>query len=219
MGLFTRVSDIVSANLNEMADRFENPEKMLRQAVREMEVAIGNAMDGAAKVIANEKLLKRQLDEQNAQRDLWHERAKSAVAGGNDNNARTALLRKKEHETLITALAEHLAAAEASSQSLRRQIEAMRAKMNEAKRKLVVVTARKQAADARRKLVRDTGGVKLNNDAFQKFDRMCQKVERAEAETEALLELADSGDLDEPIAVATDLDVESELQELKASNH
>ncbi len=218
MGLFTRVSDIVSANLNEMAERFENPEKMLRQAVREMETAIGNAMDGAAKVIANEKLLRKQLDDQNAQCDLWHERAKSAVVGGNDTDARTALLRKKEHEQLIAALAEHLASAETSSQSLRRQIDAMRAKMNEAKRKLVVVTARKQAADARRKLVRDTGGVKLNNDAFQKFDRMCERVDQAEAETEALLELADNGGLDEPIHVATDLDVETELQELKASN-
>ena len=218
MGLFTKVSDIISANLNDMIERFENPERILRQAVREMEAAISKAMDGAAKVIASEKLLAKQLAEQDSRMQLWHNRAVSAVAEGDDDNARTALTRKKEHEKLVEALTEHQAEVAASSQSLRRQIDAMRAKLNEARRKLVVLTARKQAADARQKLIRDVGGVKCDVNAFSKFDRMSQQVEHAEAETEALFDLTQQ-DAAFEAEDSYDIDVETELQSLKANQN
>ena len=69
MGLFRRFGDIVSANLNDLVNHFEDPEKMLRQAIREMEEAVASALNEAAKVVANEKLLAKQLAENRRQHD------------------------------------------------------------------------------------------------------------------------------------------------------
>ena len=150
MRLFRRIGDIVSANLNEMIDHFEDPEKMLKQAVREMERAVTAALDAAVKVVANEKLLAKQLAENRRQADRWHDRAGQAVDAGDDALARRALTRKVQHEELVAALEDQQAAATETSRKLRRQIDGMRAKLAEAKRKLATLTARKRAAEARK---------------------------------------------------------------------
>jgi len=212
MGIFRRVSDIISANLNDLIDGLEDPEKTLKQAVREMEAAIRLALDGAAKVIANQKLLARQVDEQQRQVDCWQQQARDAVATGDDEAARRALGRKVEHQKLRAALADQLSAAELAGDRLRRQVDAMRVRLAEARRKLATLTARQHAAVARRKLLTDVGSVEFDDSPFSKFERMCETVEQTEAETDALAELlgGDACTLD-----AVDLDVEAELQELK----
>ncbi len=215
MGLFKRMSDIISANLNEMVDKFEDPETMLKQAVREMETAIRSAMDGAAKVIASQKLLGKQLTDHQTQAATWQQRAEAAVRGGDDDTARHALARKREHEKLLAALSDELTIADASSQKLRRQIEAMRVRLAEAKRKLILLTARQRAAEARKKLVTEFGGVAVNDEPFSKFDRMCDKVESCEAEAEALLELSGGVDFEDEFTNAADVEIEAELQQLK----
>lgn len=219
MGLFKRMGDIISANLNEMVDKFEDPEKMLKQAVREMESAIRDAMDRAAKVVASEKLLSKQLAEHESQVEHWQKQAESAIGRGDDDSGRHALARKRENQKLHAALADQYSAAQASSQKLRRQIEAMRVRLSEAKRKLVVLTARKQAAETRKRLVSQFSDVNVNEQAFGKFDRMCEKVEQAEAEAEALIELSSGGDgleFDADEADGSgDPDVEAEFRELK----
>ena len=215
MGLFQRMSDIISANLNEMVDKFEDPETMLNQAVREMETAIRSAMDSAAKVIASQKLLTKQLTNHQTQSATWLQRAEAAVRGGDDDAARHALARKREHEKLLAALSDELAIVDASSKKLRRQIEAMRVRLAEAKRKLVLLTARKQAAEARKKLVIDFGTAEVNDEPFNKFDRMCDKVEWCEAEAEALIELSGGDDFEDEFATSADTEIEAELQQLK----
>src|SRR6185369_8679441 len=100
MRLFRRISDIISANLNEMVDRFEDPETMLKQAVREMDDAVTAALDGAVKAVANEKLSANQLLENRRHAERWHERATKAVTAGDDNLARRAITRKIQYEKL-----------------------------------------------------------------------------------------------------------------------
>ena len=211
MGLFKRVGDIVSANLNEMVEKFEDPEKMLKQAVREMETAINSSMDGAAKVVANAKLLTKQLDEHRRQAEAWRQRAEKAVRQNDDDTARHALLRKAEHEKLIAALDDQRTADESASLKLRRQIDAMRVRLAEARRKLVTLAARHQAAQARKQLAGDIGGAAGDGLAFSKFERICERVEQTEAEADALLELAGND------WQAEDLnpDIEAELDALK----
>ena len=211
MGLFKRVNDIVTANLNELVDGFEDPEKMLRQAIREMEAALRSALDGAAKVIANEKLLTRQIDEHRRQAAAWRQRAETAVGADDDATARRALRRKAEHETLRAAMEDQLAAANIASGKLRRQIEAMRVRLAEARRKLLTLTARHRAAEARKRFVSDLGGVSIHDEAFGRFDRLSERIEQAEAEAEALVELA-GGEADDE---ASEPEIEVELQALK----
>lgn len=218
MGIFRRVSDIISANLNDLVDKFEEPEKMLNQAIREMEQAIDEATAAAAKAIASEKLLAKELANHERQAAQWLDRAERAVKGGDDELARQSLRRKQEHEKLARALRDQSAAAGETGQALRRQVEAMRAKHAEARRKLVTLTARSKAAHARRRLQAVGADFKVRSNAFSRFDRMREKVEQAEAEADALVELNAGGD--EPIAAQLelhedDLSVEAELAAIK----
>ena len=96
MGIFKRISDIISANLNDLTEKFENPEKMLKQAVREMESAIDQVTQQTAKAMANEKTLARELRRNRSQCEQWQERATKAVKAGDDDLARKALARKNE---------------------------------------------------------------------------------------------------------------------------
>ena len=218
MGIFRRVNDIISANLNDMVDRFEDPEKMLKQAIREMEETIEEATAAAAKAIASEKLLANDLAEHERQAGEWLQRAEQAVKAADDELARQALRRKQEHEKLAQALREQSAAAGETGQTLRRQVEAMKAKHAEARRKLATLTARSKAAHARRQLQTVGTGFKLRTDAFSRFDRMREKVELAEAEADALTELHAGGD--EPVVARferrdEELSIEAELAAIK----
>lgn len=221
MGLFQRISDIITANLNEMADSFEDPERMLRQAIREMEHSIGDATTETAKVLASEKLLAKELSHNQQQAHDWQKKAEKAVAAGDDGLARKALSRKQEHQKLVTALQDQYTAAQDASRTLKHQLDGMQAKLAEAKRTLSTLSARQKAADFKKKMATstltvDAGGP--NDDAFAKFERMREKVERAEAEAEALAELRgtkESIESDCAVAEASRDDLDAELAALK----
>ena len=217
MRLFKRLTDILSANVNQLIEEYEDPELLLKQAVREMEEAICAALEQAVKVVAHEKLLGRELADAESAAAQWGQRAEDAVRRGDDAAARDALRHKRDGEAISTSLAQQLAQATEASHALRRQIEAMRWRVDEAKRKLAVLVARQRAAEARQRLLREFSAAPLGDEAFQKFDRMCRKVDQTEAEAAALVELTGA-------AAAQQFDdnsaareyVEAELRELKA---
>jgi phage shock protein A len=222
MSLFSRISDIISANLNEMTESFEDPEKMLKQAIREMDQSIADATQETAKVLANEKLLAKELDNNKRQAGDWQRKAEQAVAAGDDNLARRALTRKQEHGKLVVALQDQLTAAQVASLTLKHQLDAMRAKLSEAKRNLSTLSARKKAADFKKKMhtspsVLESGGAADN--AFAKFERLREKVEQAEAEADALAELqgaARESDADfSSLSTSADAEIDAQLQALK----
>ena len=88
MGIFKRISDIISANINELTEQFENPEKMLKQAIREMEDSIAEVTQQTAKAMAHEKTLSRELQRNRAGSEEWQQRAVKAVEAGDDALAR-----------------------------------------------------------------------------------------------------------------------------------
>jgi phage shock protein A len=225
MGLFKRISDIVSANLNDLTEQFEDPEKMLKQAIREMEESIGEVTGQTAKAMANEKTLSRELERNRTQGQQWQERAEKAVEAGDDALARKALARKNEHEKLVAALEDQLNAAREAVGTLQRQLAGMKAKLAEAKRNLSTLSARKRAADFRRKMDSQAAGLtaEVDESAFAKFDRLKAKVEQAEAEAEAVAELRamNAGATPEDLVEVPDeeLGVTAELAELKQKLH
>lgn len=217
MRLFKRLTDILSANVNELIEEYEDPELLLKQAVREMEQAIRAALEQAVKVVAHEKLLGRELAEAESAAAQWCQRAEDAVRRGDDAAARDALRHKCDGEAISTALAQQLAQATEASHALRRQIEVMRGRVDEAKRKLAVLAARQRAAEARQRLLREFTTVPLGDEAFQKFDRMCRKVDQTEAEAAALAELTGAAALHQfNDNREAEEQVEVELRELKA---
>lgn len=215
MGLFRRIGDIISANFNEMVDQFEDPEKMLKQAVREMEVSIADAKKEVVQTMASEKLVKKNLADNERQGRDWQQRAEKAMQAGDEGLARKALVRKQEYEKVTAALRDQDSAASEASQTLRRQLEAMQAKLAEAKRKIGTLAARKKAADVRSRVAVSGPDAQLDTEAFEKFEKLKEKVERAEAEADALREL-EGGDTQAPEPEETGgSDIESELAALR----
>lgn len=219
MSVIKRISDILSANLSELIERYEDPELLLKQAVREMEESIRAALENAAKVVGHEKILARQLTEEEKTVGVWQQRATEAIQRGNEDDARKALRQKLEHETIARSIAAQLTEVTTAGQTLRCQIESMRRRVEEAQRKLVLLAARQRAAEARQRLLREFGDIPLGNEAFDKFDRMCRRVERTEAEADALAELTRGSRGQTTIEAdlsATESELELELRELKA---
>lgn len=210
MPLFRRIADIISANLNEMISRFEDAEKMLRQAVREMDQAVGMALDRAVTAVAHEKLLTRELAENRRQAQRWEERARQALHAGDEAPARRAIARRIQHDRLVATLEDQQAAATATSGRLRRQIEGLRAKLSEANRELAALAARKHLAQARGKLF--APGPFAVGEAFGHFDHWRRSVELAEAEADAWCELTGADDED----ALDGADIERELAAMKA---
>lgn len=215
MKIFRRVSDIISANLNDLIDRFEDPEAMLRQAIREMEAAIDDAMRAAAGAIAEERMLTRQLEEYRRSNQQLRERAAAAVKRGDDPAARVALTQRAEQEKLVAALDDQLQAARRHSTRLRRQVAAMRVRLSEAQHKLQSYIARNRAAVARRQFAGDALHFSHADAAFSRFDALCRTVERREAQADAYEELA--GESQFAVALNEETDIDHELQALKQS--
>lgn len=216
MGVFKRVSDILSANLHEVVEHFESPEAMLRQAIREMDSAVARTMEAAARVIADERLLESETDRfREADGDLQR-RAREAVERGDDEGARRALSRRHEQHKLAAALGAHLARVREAGAKLRRRLDALRRRRDEAGRSLNLLLASRRAAQAQRQLAwQSAAGFEIDVGAFDRFERIRRKIERAEAEADALAELAQgAGAFDGPEQRPDR--IETELAALKA---
>ncbi len=216
MRLIKRVNTILAAQLNDIVDTFEKPERMLRQAIREMETALERAVESTAKAIAAEKRLRREAAECRAQAQSWQERAAQFVAQHDETRARQALSRRLEKDKLAEALARELAQSEETTARLRRQLESLRTRLAEARRHLASLIARQRAAEARRQFVQALGHFDADLAAFRRFDELSQRVEETEAHVDAECELCGT-DLDERSLGGPGLDpeIEAELALLK----
>jgi phage shock protein A len=211
MRLIKRMNAILTAQLNDIVDTFEKPERMLRQAIREMETALERAVESTAKAIAAEKRLRREAAECRTQSQAWQQRASQFVAQNDDERARQALSRKLEKDKLALALDGQLAQSEEMTGKLRRQLESLRTRLAEARRHLASLIARQRAAEARRQFVQALGHFDADLAAFRRFDELSQRIEETEAYVEAECELC-GADLDEP---GLDPQIEAELEILK----
>jgi phage shock protein A len=166
--------------------------------------------------MASDKMVAKELAENEQKVIQWEERAESALQAGDEKLARQAIGRKLEYQKLAAALRDQHVAATESSKILRRQLEGMQAKLAGAKRQLGTLSARKKAADVQAKMNRRPVAAELNHDAFAKFDRMREKVEMAEAEADALRELSAPPTVDVADELdRTNLEVDAELHELQ----
>src|SRR5207244_5760138 len=96
--IFKRINDVITANINELIDRVEDPERMIKQIIREMEDNIRKAKEGVIEAIASEKQLQKHLENHRRQSAEWLKRAEEALQANKEDLARAALARKKEHE-------------------------------------------------------------------------------------------------------------------------
>jgi phage shock protein A len=215
--IFKRISDIVAANINDLIDRVEDPERMIKQIIREMEENISQAKEGVIDAIASEKQLQKEVDGHRRQADEWQAKAEAALREGKEDLARAALTRKKEHDRILASLEPAWESAVNTSASLKAQLRALEAKLEEAKRKRGTLAARQRAAQAREQMERIGNRFQTGLEAQKNFTRMEDRVSEMEARTAAIEEVnSDRSALErEILAMETDTEVEAELAELK----
>lgn len=215
--LFKRISDVLTANLNDLVDRVEDPERMIKQLIREMEENVNSAREGVIDALASEKQLARELEHQRRQAEEWHGRARLALETGNEALAREALLRKKEHDGIVANLQASWEAARRTSERLKTQLRALEMKLEEARLKKGSLVARQRAAQARERMDRVTDHFQAGLDLNHSFGRMADKVGDMEARMEARAELYDDFSQVERefLRMEVDSEVEAELAALR----
>jgi phage shock protein A len=188
MGIFSRLGTLIKSNLNDLISRAEDPQKMLNQIVLDMQNQLVEAKKQVAVSIADEKRLKKQLDEQNELSKEWERKAMLAVRASDDALAREALRRKGEHDAQIVEFAKQWELQKTAVDKLKEQLRTLNEKIEEAKRKKNILIARQKRAEAQR-AIQDTMRGLSDTSAFDTFDRMAQRVDQIEAEAEAATEL------------------------------
>jgi phage shock protein A len=196
MGIFSRLAQLIKSNLNDLISNSEDPEKMLNQVVLDMNNQLDEAKTKVAASIADEKRLAKQAEQEIANAAEWERRAMMALRAGNEELAKEALARKKEHDALAVTFKDQHAKQKAAVDSLKRALRMLNDKIEEAKRKKNVLIARKKRAEAQKAIQETMSGLK-DQSAFETFDRMSGKIDQMEAEAEAGAELQEeySGDV------------------------
>lgn len=218
--IFKRINDIINANVNDLIDRIEDPERMIKQVIREMEENINQSKEGVVDAIASEKQLLRELENLRYQSEGWLKKAQLALEAKNEDLARSSLAGKKKVDSIINNLEPAWQAAKASSEHLKRQLHQLEAKLEEAKLKRSTLIARQRATQARQQMYKTEDKFQTSLDAQTRFDRMEDKVAYMEARTEAMAELDnESSPLEKNfLQMEIDNDVEAELEALKAKS-
>jgi len=195
MGIFARLAQLIKSNLNDLISRSEDPEKMLNQIVADMNLQLAEATKQVAVAIADEKRLAKQVEQEAATAAEWKRRAEMAIRAGNDELAKEALARKKEHDGTRAAYEVQWQKQKSAVDQLKRALRMLNTKIEEAKRKKNLLIAQKQRAEAQKAIHEAMGGLR-DQSAFETFDRMADKIQRMEAEAEASAELSEqySGD-------------------------
>jgi phage shock protein A len=216
MGIFRRIADIFKANVNEALDSAEDPEKMLKQMVLEMEESVNKATLAVAGAIANEKQLERRIEKASRERKEWEDKAIKALQANREDLAKAALEKKAIAERNYTDLRPLYEQAKDASVKMRQQLDALKLKLGEARSRQSTLIARSQAAKAQKKIAQSFSGV--GSDAFSKFEKFETKIEKLESEADAFTQLAgENSDLEQEFKkLDTENTVDSELQALKA---
>ncbi len=216
MGIFSRIADIFKANVNDALDKAEDPEKMLKQMVLEMEESVNKATLAVANAIANEKSLERKLEKAKKDSEEWEFKARQALQAGREDLAKAALERKVIADKNIQDLQPIYIQAKETTNKLRTQLNSLKTKLEEARARQGVLIARSQAAKAQKQIAQSLSGV--GSDAFSKFDKYEEKIEKIEAEASAFEQLSsESSSLDDEFKKLTSsTDVEKQLLELKS---
>ena len=190
MGIFARIAQLIRSNLNDLISRSEDPEKMLNQVVLDMNNQLVEAKKQVAASIADEKRLAKQFEQETANAAEWERRAMMALRAGNEELAKEALNRKREHDDLANTFKEQWAKQKAAVEQLKKALRMLNDKIEEAKRKKNVLIARKKRAEAQKAIQETMHGLR-DQSAFETFERMGQKIDQLEAEAEAQGELAE----------------------------
>ena len=217
MGIFSRMSDIINANINAMLDKAEDPQKMIRLIIQEMEDTLVEVRSSSVRVLAERKAAGRRLEQLEAEARAWEGKARLAIGKGREDLARAALQEKHEIEDEVDAVGRELAATDEHIERLNDEIAKLQAKLNDAKAKKKALLIRSQTVESRIKVRRQVNRDALDG-AFARFEHFERRMDNLESQLDAMdlgREAAPSlaAEID---ALAEDEKISAELERLKS---
>jgi len=216
MGIFTRFRDIVSSNINSMLDRAEDPEKLIRLMIREMEDTLVELKAACAGVMAETKTVQRRMDEAGDRSRFWSGKAKLAIDKGRDELAREALVEKRRHHERFAELEAELKQQSGLVAQYHEDIRQLEDKLKTARDKQRLLVQRHIHADRKRRAQEEIRRIETS-DALFRYEELEHRIDRMEADAE-LVNYGRRSALEEELnRLGSDEDIERELQALKSA--
>ncbi|MCH1579796.1 phage shock protein PspA [Luminiphilus sp.] len=185
MGIFSRISDIVNSNLNALCDSAEDPEKMIRLIIQEMEDTLVEVRSASARVIADQKTASRRRDRIAAEVSNWEDKARLAVSKGRDDLAKAALQERRVVEDTLRIVEGELTSSGDQIGQLNEEIGQLQQKLDDAKAKQKAILLRAKTVQSRVQVKNQVQRKELD-DAFARFEGFERKVDNLEGELQAM---------------------------------
>ncbi|MBH1944058.1 phage shock protein PspA [Erythrobacter sp. YJ-T3-07] len=217
MGIFSRTRDIIAANFNEMLDKADDPSKMIRMIILEMEETLVEVRASAARTIADQKEMHRHTVKLDKLQADWGEKAQLALSKDREDLARAALVEKKKAADMSEQLKAEISVLDDSLRAYEEDIHKLQSRLREARSRQTQIAARLESAENRVKL-RSLMTTERVDEALTRFDALERRVDYAEGRADQLKMESESGKLslsDEIAALAGSDKVDEELEEMK----
>ena len=216
MAIFERLSDLVRANINDLIDKAENPEKMVKQIIIDMEDQLRKATQGLGTAMGSLNQVKKQLENAEEQSNVWQGKAKACLEQGNEDLAKQALENKVKQDKMVAQYKEMSDSMEAQVNEIKSQVDILKTKLEEARSKQAMLVARSQMADAKSQMAKTLGDMDSKS-AFAKMDKMEQKIEQKESQADAFSQISgiEESENDPFAQMDRENSVNSELEKLK----
>ena len=217
MSIFTRTRDIIAANFSDLLDKADDPEKMIRMIIFEMEETLVEVRASAARTIADQKEMHRHTVKLDRLQADWSEKAQLALSKNREDLARGALIEKKKAADMADQLKSEITVLDDALRAYEIDIEKLQTRLREARSRQGAIAARLESAENRVKL-RTLLASERVDEAMSRFDQLERRVDYAEGRADAL-SLADGsqkpGLADEIAALAGADKIDAELEEMK----
>lgn len=214
MGVFSRLSDIINSNLNAMLDKAEDPEKIVRLIIQEMEDTLVEVRSRAARAIADKKEVERKKAEFAARANEWESKAELAIAKGRDDLAKGAIAAKQKAEEMIALFAKEYDAIDKSLVKANEDLEKLQAKLKEAKAKQRSLEIRRGVASDSVRINRQVYDGRID-EAMARYERYERRIDELEGEAESYVLGRPKSLEDEFKELAAEDDVNAEFEALK----
>lgn len=214
MGIFSRFTDIVNSNINAILDKAEDPEKMVRLIIQEMEDTLVEVRSASAKTLANKKEIANQIAKYESDANDWEAKAELALSKDREDLARAALQEKKKSAEAAEALSKELAVVDEQISKLQDEIGQLQEKLADAKSRQKAIIMRQKTASSRLEVKKTLDSTKVDN-AMGRFEQYERKIDDLESQVEAY-DLGKKTLQDEFAELEASDKVEDELAALKA---